>query len=200
MRGLSFVLGVVLATGAALIVALGSCSDASEGPADAERERQVTRLPTPDDPLLGEELLLALAQAKNFHHIADVHLQDANLAAATDAVRRILAVPFPANAPEGEDVILDARARLAKLLVAQGAIDEATAVVDEGIAGAARRSFFLANLHTVRGEVLEAAAALAADDDPDAARALRHRAIEAYTESNTINEALQRRLMQEVGR
>ncbi len=145
---------------------------------------------------LGPELMIALAQAKNFHHKADIYAQEGDLLAATAAVREILAIPFPPGAAEGQDVEFDARARLAKLLMAQEALDEALGIVEEGIAARTRDSFFLANLHTVAGEVHEAMAR-ALDDEGNSAGAEQERraAIAAYDASIAINRALQQALM-----
>jgi tetratricopeptide (TPR) repeat protein len=161
---------------------------------DARAER-VTRLPEPDD-AVSEELMVALAQAKNFHHKAKVHLGDGNVGEAIAAVRQILAVPFPASAAEGEDVRVDARALLAKLLVGKGELDEALRVTQEGLAAASRPSFFVANLWTVTGEIHEARA-VTLEADPTAAAEARRAAIRAYDESIRINDAIQRRLMEE---
>lgn len=171
----------------ALVVALGSCTGGRDD------ERGVTALPEAED-ALDEPLMIALAQARNYHHKADVLLAEARLDDAIGALRELLAIRFPAGAPEADDVVHDARARLAKLLVTKGAIDEALAVVDAGLAGAPRPSFFLANLHTARGEVLEAHAQLATGD---AARAARRQAIEAFDRSIAINRDLLRGLVDE---
>ncbi len=178
-----------------LLVVLGltGCSSSSE---HSEEHQPVTVLPQARE-VVGEELMLCLAQAKNFHHKADVYLGDANLRAAIEAVEKILAVPCP-PLPEAADAALDARARLAKLLVLDGRLDAAMEVVDAGLAEAVRESFFLANLHTVRGEIWEARAALLDERDasPEASAA-RRAAIEAYDRSIAINEALQRRILEE---
>ena len=157
---------------------------------------QVTKLPDPDDQI-DQALMIALSQAKNFHHKAKVYMTDANLPDAIGAVREILAIEFPAGAPEAEDVRLDAYAMLAKLLLASGKPEDAMKAVDDGIAEKTRDSFFLANLYTVKGEIHEAQAA---DLDPQAeqARALRRAAIGAYDHSIQINEALQKQLAQDV--
>jgi hypothetical protein len=160
---------------------------------DDRRTERVARLPEPGDALT-EELMVALAQAKNFHHKAKVYIGDGNVPEAILAVRQILTVPFPAGAPEGEDVRLDARALLAKLLVGRGELAEAQRVVDEGLAAASRPSFFVANLWTVGGEVHEARAATLTGE---AAAEARRSAIRSYDESIRINEALQKRLMEE---
>jgi tetratricopeptide (TPR) repeat protein len=192
--------------GGALLGCVGGCAGERNGERQAgeSAERSTTRLPDPsgrDLPELGEPLMIALAQAKNFHHKADVYLREGQLDDAIDAVAEILAVPFPQGAPEAEDVMLDARARLAKLLSAQGKAEEAMKVVDQGIAGAGRRSFFLANLYTVKGEVFEAMAIMLDDQETEKAtaqaRAARRQAIEAFDQSIAINTALQRALMGE---
>ncbi|MCE9574090.1 MAG: hypothetical protein K8W52_13170 [Deltaproteobacteria bacterium] len=188
--------------GAALAGALGGTALVSCTAGDEDRASTSTRLAEPSDlaGTVSQDLLVALAQAKNFHHKAKVYMTDGNLTEATLAVRQILAIQFPQGAPEAEDVRQDARALLAKLLVAQGKVDEAMRTVDEGIAAATRDSFFLANLHTVRGEVFEAQAALADDGTPAGkanAASAKRAAIAAYDRSIAINEALQKRLAAE---
>jgi len=155
----------------------------------------VTKVPESGD-VIDQELMIALAQAKNFHHKAKVYMSDGSLAAATASVRQILSLRFPAGAPEAEDVRLDARALLAKLLVSQGQLEEAMTTVSEGLAQASRESFFVANLHTVQGEIHEARAAqLDAAKDPRAAEEKRA-AIAAYDRSIQINASLQKRLLE----
>ncbi len=182
------------ALGASIAVAAGgACSTETSS---APPAGSVTRVPEPGD-VIDQELMLALAQAKNFHHKAKIYMSDGNLADATASVRQILSLRFPGGAPEAEDVRLDARALLAKLLVSQGQVDEAMRTVSEGLAQASRESFFVANLHTVQGEIHEARAAQleAANDKPRAAEEKRA-AIAAYDRSIQINTALQKRLME----
>jgi tetratricopeptide (TPR) repeat protein len=179
----------------ALAIGLGALAVSCATRGDDDRGGASTRLTEPED-AVSEDLMIALGQAKNYHHKAKVYMSDGNLNEAVASVRQILAIQFPAGAPEAEDVRLDARALLAKLLVSQGKVDEAMRVVDEGIAAATRDSFFLANLHTVRGEVLEAQAALADDGTADGktrAADARKAAIAAYDKSISINEQLQKR-------
>lgn len=176
----------------ALILAVGALSctqDRDEGSAE-----RITTLPDYDD-VIGDDLMLALHQAKNFHHIADVYLQNGNSAKAIEAVRQILSIPFPPDAPESEDVLLDARARLAKLLVVQGDLDQAMRIVEEGLAAAKRRSFFVSNLYTVEGEIHEARAVTLEDSDKPAADKEREKAIEARSKSIEIDTELQKKLM-----
>jgi len=158
----------------------------------------VTKVADASD-VIDESLMMALAQAKNFHRKAKVYMSDGKLDEAAAAVRQILSLAFPKGAPEADDVRLDARALLAKLLVLQGKLDEAMRTVDEGLASSQRESFFTANLYTVRGEIQEARAAnYDAEGEPSKglAAASRRSAIESYDKSIQINEKLQKQLME----
>lgn len=183
---------VMLVLGAIAFVAGTACS--SDDP-DRDR-RSVTNLAEPSD-VIDEELMIALAQAKNFHHKAKVYMSDGNIASAITSVRQILSLRFPAGAPEADDVRHDARALLAKLLVTQGNLEEAMRTVEEGLASVTRESFFVANLYTVKGEIHHARAALMTDPaDAAKATAEKRAAIDAYDRSIKINEALQKKLME----
>jgi len=157
-------------------------------------DRATTELAEPTD-VTDRALMIALDEAKNFHHKAKVYMSDGNLAAATASVRQILSLHFPPGAPEAEDVQLDARALLAKLLVSQGQLEDAMRIVDAGIALSTRKSFFLANLYTVKGEIHEARA-LQADAAGDKATgdAERRAAITAFDQSIQIDDMLQKQL------
>lgn len=180
----------------ALVVVIGvACS--TEQPAPSQRS--VTRVAESGD-VIDEQLMIALAQAKNFHRKAKVYMSDGNLADATTSVRQILSLQFPKGAPEADDVRADARALLAKLLVSQGQLEEAMRTVSEGLAQSPRESFFVANLHTVQGEIHQARAAqLEAEGEAGKAKAAdeKRAAITAYDKSIQINEKLQKQLMEE---
>ena len=175
----------------ALCCACSGTSDRKASPA--------TQLADSDD-VADQALMVALAQAKNFHHEAKVFMSDGNLDAAIASVRRVLSVPFPAGAAEADDVRLDARALLGKLFIAQGKLDDALTIVNEGLASTTRDSFFVANLYTVQGEV-HTAIGRHLDGDSDTATpagaAERHAAIESFDRSIKINETIQRRLTTE---
>jgi hypothetical protein len=181
---------------AVLAVSCASREDGDPAPEGGGEPGRVTQLTGPTD-ALSEELMLGLALAKNHHHKADVYLKQARIEDAVNEIRQILTVPFPEGAPEGHDVVLDARARLAKLLVTGGKLDQAMEVVDTGIAGAGRESFFLGNLHSVRGEVWEARATSVEEQDPDAARAARIEAIRAFDRAIEIEKGLLEKLSRE---
>ncbi|HYU14615.1 MAG TPA: hypothetical protein VEL05_01025 [Candidatus Acidoferrum sp.] len=188
MRGwLAAMLIALVGMGGGAAGMVAGCATRDDGsPGDG---RRVTKLPQPG-PELSQELMIALAMARNYHHKAEIYLKEARIEQATTAVRQVLSIQFPTGSSEGEDIELDARARLAKLLVPQGKLDEAMAVVNEGIARAHRHSFFLANLHSVRGEVLEARAAKLAERDKGQAAAARREAIESYDQAIQIEKAL----------
>ena len=186
---------IAAAVAMAVALALAACGTSGD-----DRPAGTTRLTEPEDAIT-KELMVALAQAKNFHHKARVYMSDGKPDLAIAAVRSILAVPFPANAPEAQDVVADARALLAKLLVAKGELDAAMSEIDAGLASATRDSFFVANLYTVKGEVLEAQALRLGEganpDEVTRARELRRQAIVAFDKSITINAAIQERLMEQ---
>ena len=169
------------------VLLITACNSSSEPP-------PVTKTAEPAD-AIDQNLMIALSKAKNFHHKAKVYMSDGNTTAAIASVREILSLQFPANAPEADDVRNDARALLAKLLLGQGQLDEAMTVVTEGIAQSQRKSFFVANLYTVKGEIHEARAALLVDDKAKST-AEKHAAIEAYDASNAIDTELQKQLME----
>jgi hypothetical protein len=176
-----------------LVIFIASCTSCTSSDHDAPQ--RVTRVAEPSD-AIDQKLMLALSQAKNFHHKAKIYMSDGNTVAAIAAVREILSLHFPPNAPEADDVRNDSRALLARLLVGQGQLDEAMNVVTEGLGQSQRDSFFVANLYTVKGEILEARAAALDADPANKPRAveLRHAAIDAYDTSNKIDKKLQDQL------
>lgn len=182
-----------------LMLALAMLVTACTTAEDARPAPRATQVTAPED-AIGEHLMLALSQAKNFHHKAKVYMSDGKPELAIAAVKDVLAVAFPPGAPEAEDVRADARALLAKLLLARGEADAAMSEIDAGLAAATRESFFVANLYTVRGEILEAQAAAldatATPADVTRARELRRQAIVAFDKSIAINSALQQKLME----
>jgi tetratricopeptide (TPR) repeat protein len=160
-------------------------------------EKVNTQHPEPTD-VIDQELMIALAQAKNFHHKAKVYMGDGKPLEAIASVRQILSLHFPPNSPEGDDVRLDARALLAKYLLVQNQVDEAMRTVEEGLAQTSRKSFFVANLHTVKGEIHEVRIEQAVKDgNKPRADMERRNAIEEYDRSIQINKVLQEKLMME---
>src|SRR5262245_11108040 len=91
------------------------------------KPKPTTNTADPAD-VIGEDLMIALSKAKNFHDKAPVHKSEGKIVEAIASVREILSLKFPAGAPEAEDVRNDARALLAKLLVEQDQLEEAMRV------------------------------------------------------------------------
>ena len=178
-------LGAVLAI--ALLVFEAGCGN----------ERRSALQPPEPDPTLSEPLMVALQQARSYHHLADTYLEVGDTAEAIAAVEKILAVPFPPGAPEGRDTLLDARARLAKLYLGAGRPDDARRIVDEGLAAAPADSFFTANLLAVSGDLFEARAKALDATDAAAAKEARLAAIRAYSSSIEVNKRVQARLAKE---
>lgn len=171
-----------------LVLALGwSC---------AERRDDRCRCAVGDARVLDEQLMLLLSTARSYHHQADIYLQQGDTARAMAAIRSILVLGPDGTWPEMEEVRLDAAARLAKLLLGQGKEAEALELAERVLQGARRDSFYLANLHSVRGEVLERRAErLKGEGKQEQARAAAREAIAAFERSITINKKLQRRLL-----
>lgn len=167
-----------------LLLALTGCSERKE-------------CSCPQGKLLDQELMLLLSTARAYHHQADLYLQQGEVDQAIATVRKILALDLSSRWPEAEEVRLDATARLAKLLLGQGKEDEALALVDRGLQSSKAESFYLSNLHSVRGEVLEhRSKRLDGEGDKDRARDVAREAIAAFERSIVINKRLQRRLLQ----
>lgn len=143
-----------------------------------------------------ERLMLALEEARAWQHRADTHLADGDVPQAIADVSAVLAIHFPAGAPEGEEARLDAFARLVRLHLAGG--DEQRAL-DDAAAGrreATRDSFFRAHLETAAGEIYEARAKRL-EGDPARAKEARREALAAYARSIEINRRVQATLLGE---
>lgn len=144
----------------------------------------------------GEATLLMLAEARAWQRRADLHLLDGDIAAASASIREVLAIPFPADAAEAEDVRLDACARLAKLYLGKGgqeAEDEALKQIEAGRQIGVHDSFFRAHLEMVAADIHEARAARLTDEE--AKKAEKRHAIEALDHAIEIDRRLQRALL-----
>jgi tetratricopeptide (TPR) repeat protein len=152
--------------------------------------------PCPEGKQLDQELMLVLSSARALHHQADIHLQQGEVESAIEAVRQILALKLDAKWPEAEEVRLDATARLAKLLLNKGDDEPALTLVDSAIASAPRESFYLSNVHSVRGEILEQRSKrLDGQGNKEGARQSAREAIAAFERSIAINKRLQQQLL-----
>ncbi|MEZ4391311.1 MAG: hypothetical protein R3A48_09470 [Polyangiales bacterium] len=132
-----------------------------------------------------------LGSVRALHHQADVYEHAGDLARASDAVRRVLALPLSRELPEYEDVRADAYGRLAELALRGGSPDDALSLTDTGLAEATQESVLRARLLMVRGQCLGALA----DRDVergDAAAAARRReeAISVLEQSISMNQRI----------
>lgn len=195
MKRISPALAAVCAVALTSVIFV-ACLDRGDS-SDAPKKR-VTQVQQPED-ALDEQLMVTLLKAKNFHHKANVYEINGQLDKAVTEIRKILAIKFPANSPEAEDATLDARARLAKLLMKLDKLDEAGKVVTTGIKAATRESFFLANLYTVKGQLHEALAKklqeATTNADKEKFKLHSREAIKALDRSIKISEEIQKRLM-----
>jgi len=140
--------------------------------------------------------MATLASARAHHHQADIYQRQGQADQAMAAVKKILALDLDSRYPEAEEVRLDAAARLAKMMLSREDADQALGLVDGQIKGAQRESFYLSNLHSVRGEILEfQAKALDKAGDKDRAKEVSREAIAAFERSIVINKKLQQRLL-----
>lgn len=142
-----------------------------------------------------EAVMAVLGTVRALHHEADVFESAGDFERASDAVRRILALQYPRNMAEAEDLRADAYGRLAELALRRAAPDEALSLADTGLRDTRRESVLRARLMMVRGQSLGALAdrAHAAADEPGARR-LREQAVEALEASIALNQRLLRRL------
>lgn len=147
-------------------------------------------------------MLVQLAEARAWQRRADLHLADGDIAAAIADVQEVLSIRFPTGSAEGEDVLLDAHARLARLYLSQSngagggseeAEQRALAQVEAGRKLTSRESFFRAHLESVAADVFEARARRLTD--PAAQKQARKEAISALERAIAIDRALQRSLL-----
>jgi len=135
-----------------------------------------------------ERLLAALGLAQGYQHQADELAELGQRQEAIERVQKVLEIPFPRGAPEGEDVRLDAWGRLAELRLDEGDEPGAEAAIERGLGEARRVSYFKARLHAVRGRVLRARAARLREAGQDAeSREASREAIQAFEQSIEIN-------------
>ncbi|MFO0684593.1 MAG: hypothetical protein U0234_21235 [Sandaracinus sp.] len=138
-----------------------------------------------------QALLSALGTAQALQHESDEREARGEIDLAVASARRILEVPFDADAPEREDVRLDAYGRLAELELARSDDAAAEREAQAGLGESTRDSYFRARLHVVLGRVHQArAAALRERGDENGARVESEAAIDALERSIAINRVV----------
>ncbi len=143
-----------------------------------------------------EAVLVALSEARAWQRRADLLLLDGDLPGAIHSVEEVLLIPFPASAPEAEDVRMDAHLRLARLYLRLGGEEgekKALAVVEKGRKVATRESFFSAHLESVAADVYRARGERVTD--PKEKEDAKRRELEAHERHIDIDKRLLRTLL-----
>jgi tetratricopeptide (TPR) repeat protein len=130
-----------------------------------------------------------LSKVRSLHHEANLKEDGNDLAGAIDALKRIPSATKPREAPEIDEVLADAYARLAELELKRGGLGNAKAYIDEGLRTAPTETYFRGHLLEVSGLILEASSHTLTDaGDLKGAVEAREKAIRQLEESITIQE------------
>jgi tetratricopeptide (TPR) repeat protein len=155
-------------------------------------------------PAVDTEIMAFLSAARALHHEANLKEDNGDTPGAIRAIERLVAAPRPhpeRKTPEIEEVLADAYARLAEMLLRAGQLDAAAAAVKHGLEHATETTYFRGHLVEVQGLIEEARAAQLADagNGAEAAKA-RERAIALLEEVVKIQEqVIQRSLAGDAG-
>jgi tetratricopeptide (TPR) repeat protein len=145
---------------------------------------------------LDEATMAVLNTARALHHEADVFESAGDLAAASRAIERVLALRIPPGVEEAEDIRADAWGRLGELALMADAPDRALAHANTGLRDTRRESVLQARLYVVKGRALRMLAERAeAAGDPTTAQSRRREAIDALETSIQINQRVLGRLI-----
>src|SRR5690242_2584851 len=131
------------------------------------------------------ELMAFLSEARALHHQANLKEQSGDLAGAAAAMDRLVAArrPHDGKAPEVQEVLADAYARLAELQLRQNVLVRAADAVKTGLEHAPDSTYFRGHLFEVDGLIEEARASELADGGkPEEAARAREKAMQHYEE------------------
>jgi hypothetical protein len=125
------------------------------------------------------QLMAYLSEARALHHAANLREDSNDAAGAILAMKHLVAmrVPHPERrAPEVDEVLADAYARLAELEAHTKDMSAATAAIESGLAHAPNATYFRGHLLEVDGVIEETRGAMLADagDEAGAAKARAH--------------------------
>lgn len=143
-----------------------------------------------------EAVLVALSEARAWQRRAELLLLDGDVPGAIRSVEAVLQIPFPANAPEAEEVRVDAHLRLARLYLRTGGEEgekKALAEVEKGRKIATRDSFFRAHLENVAADVYRARGERVTD--PTEKKEAQRQELEAHERHIAIDKRLLRTLL-----
>lgn len=137
-------------------------------------------------------LLSFLSKARASHQKADLAEEQGDHAQVIATLDALVRGPHPTRRTEVDEVLADARARLAEHRAALGQFDQATHDIQQGLELAREPTYFRGHLFEVLGLVEEQrASSLAAD--PAAAAAARQRAVRASEQAIEIQDQVIRR-------
>ena len=149
------------------------------------------------------QIMAFLSEARALHHEANLKEEGGDVIGAIGAIERLVAAKRPhpeRKAPEVEEVLADAYARLAELRLKKGDLDPAAVAVKSGLEHVAEATYFRGHLVEVQGLVEEARAAQLADagNAAEAARAREH-AIQLLEEVVKIQDQVIQRSLADGG-
>ena len=154
----------------------------------------------PPGPPVDEALMAFLSAARALHHEADVRQSTNDTAGAIGSLERLVALPAPA-AVEVDEVVADARARLAELRLGQGDVDGADRDVQAGLQRVKGPTYFRGHLLEVEGLLEEARAAALTDAGlPAEATRARAKAVDLLEEAVKVQERVIERALADGGK
>jgi len=150
------------------------------------------------DTVVDMELMAFLSEARALHHQANLKEEAGDLAGAAAAMDRLVSArrPHDGKAPEVQEVLADAYARLAEIQLRLNALDRAADAVKTGLTHTTEPTYFKGHLVEVEGLIEEARAAELTDagKSVEAARS-REKAIQLLEEVVRIqDQVIQRSL------
>ena len=179
----------------AAALAIGSAATGCRGAGD-----RTSGCPSSDTAAVDPATMAFLSTARALHHEADLDEARGDRDAAIGSLERLTGSPAP-RAPEVDEVLSDAYARLAELRIAARDLEAADRDVRAGLQRAQDPSYFRGHLVEVEGLVEEARAAALADagrlDEADRAR---RGAIERMEEAVRIQRKVIERALGDGGR
>jgi tetratricopeptide (TPR) repeat protein len=139
-------------------------------------------------PPVDAALMAFLSAARALHHEADLREGASDRGGAIASLERLVALPAP-KAVEVEEVLADARARLADLRLEQGDLEGAERDVRSGLAQVTGPTYFRGHLLEVGGRIEEARSrALADAGKPDEAARAKARAVALLEDAVHVQE------------
>lgn len=149
------------------------------------------------------ELMAFLSEARALHHQANIKEGVDDLEGAVTAMERLVTARRPhaeaqgTNAPEVDEVLADAYARLAELRLRQRRHDAAAEAIAKGLTHAPSTTYFRGHLLEIEGLIEEARAAEWADaGKPQDAERARERAMALLEEVVRIQDDVIRRSLE----